>query len=65
MLVQCPSRHMAAQHSDRKDTIYLIIGRGRFACPILVSSFLWLMKSKYPSMSIVSANVTSLVFQVV
>jgi hypothetical protein len=50
---------MAAWRSDRKDFIHLIIGSGRCACLILVSSFLWLTKSKYPFMSIVSADVAS------
>jgi hypothetical protein len=59
MLVQCPSRHMAAWRSDRKDFIHLIISSGRCVCLILVSSFLWLTKSKYPFTSNVSADVTS------
>jgi hypothetical protein len=40
MFVQCLSRHMAACQSDRKDAIHLTIGRGRFACLILVSKYL-------------------------
>jgi hypothetical protein len=56
---------MAAWRSDKNDFIHLIIGNGRCACLILVSSFLWLTKSKYPFMSIVSANVTRPLFQAV
>jgi hypothetical protein len=37
--VQCLSRQIAAWYSDRNDFIYLIIGSGRYACLILVSSF--------------------------
>jgi hypothetical protein len=65
MLVQCPSRHMTVWHLDRKDFIHLIIGSGRCACLISVSSVLWLMKLKYPFMSIVSADVTNPLLQAV
>jgi hypothetical protein len=40
IFVQCPSRHMAAWRSVKKDAIHLTIGSSRFACLIFVSSFL-------------------------